>query len=67
MGSVKQSIQIEVVAKTPFELKPKTSAIKELTKLDAEVLIKLAELSKNKSAITQLKTNFEMIKGFLTA
>ena len=34
MGSVKQSIQIEVVAKTPFELKPKTSAIKELAKLD---------------------------------
>ena len=50
MGSVKQSIQIEVVAKTPFELKPKTSAIKELAKLDAEVLTKLAELSKNKSA-----------------
>jgi hypothetical protein len=66
MGSVKQCIQIEVVAKTPFGIKPKTSAIKELAKLDTEVLTKLVELSKSKEAIKQLKTNFEMIKGFLT-
>lgn len=67
MGSIKQTIQLDVIAKTPFELKPKTTALKELAKLDADVLTKLVELSKSPVAITQLKTNFDMIKGFLTA
>lgn len=67
MGSVKQTIQIDIVIKTPFELKPKEKALKELAKLDADVLTKLVELSKSPVAITQLKTNFDMIKGFLTA
>lgn len=67
MGSIKQTIQLDVIAKTPFELKPKTTALKELAKLDSDVLTKLVELSKSPVAITQLKTNFDMIKGFLTA
>ena len=67
MGSIKQTIQLDVIAKTPFELKPKATALKELAKLDADVLTKLMELSKSPVAITQLKTNFDMIKGFLTA
>lgn len=67
MGSIKQTIQLDVIAKTPFELKPKTTALKELAKLDSDVLTKLVELSKSPVAITHLKTNFDMIKGFLTA
>lgn len=66
MGSIKQTIQLDVIAKTPFELKPKVTALKELGKLDSDVLTKLVELSKSPVAIIQLKTNFDMIKGFLT-
>lgn len=65
MGSIKTKIEIEVTTNTPFELKPKTEALIELSKLDNEVLSKLAELVKSPKAITQLKTNFSMIKGFL--
>lgn len=65
MGSVKNTIAIEVEINTPFELKPKTEALTELSKLDNDVLQKLAELSKSPKAINQLKTNFGMIKGFL--
>ena len=65
MASVKNTIEIEVETNTPFELKPKTEALIQLSKLDNDVLLKLAELSKNPKAITKLKTNFGMIKGFL--
>lgn len=66
MGGVNTTIQIEVTAVNPFEVKSKTTAIKDLAKLDNDVLSKLAELSKSPKAIEQLKTNFPMIKGFLS-
>jgi hypothetical protein len=64
MASV-STIKIEITTKTPFELKPKTEALTDLSKLDLEVLQKLSELSKSPKAISQLKNNFGMIKGFL--
>lgn len=66
MGSIKQKIEIEISATTVFELKPKTTALIELSKLDTDILQKLAELSRSKNAIVQMKTNFPMIKGFLS-
>ncbi len=66
MGSVIQKIEIEIKAATVFELKPKKAALIELSKLDNDVLQKLAELSRSKNAIEQLRTNFSMIKGFLS-
>ena len=63
MGGVK--IEIDIKAGNPFETKATTTALKDLAKLDSDVLSKLAELSKNKNAIEQIKTNFPMIKGFL--
>ncbi len=65
MGGIKTSIQIEITTKTPFELKPKTDALKELSNLDVETLKKLVELSRSEVAIENLKSNFDMIKGFL--
>lgn len=65
MASIKTTIQIEVTTNTPFEVKPKTEALKVLSKLDNDVLQKLTELSKSPKAIEQLKNNFGMIKGFL--
>lgn len=65
MASIKTTIQIEVTTSTPFEVKPKTEALKVLSKLDNDVLQKLTELSKSPKAIEQLKNNFGMIKGFL--
>lgn len=65
MGSIKTTIQIDIATSTPFEIRPKTNALKELSTLDNDVLEKLVELSKSKKAIEQLKTNFPMIKGFL--
>lgn len=65
MGSIKTKIEIEVTTNTPFELKPKTEALISLSKLENDVLSKLAELAKNPKAIAQLKANFSMIKGFL--
>lgn len=64
MASV-MKINIETKINTPFELKPKTEALKALANLDLDVLQKLAELSKSPNAISQLKNNFGMIKGFL--
>jgi hypothetical protein len=58
-------IKVETKINTPFELKPKTEALKALANLDLDVLQKLAELSKSPNAISQLKNNFGMIKGFL--
>jgi hypothetical protein len=59
------TINIETEVNTPFELKPKTEALTALAKLDLDVLQKLSELSKSPKAISQLKNNFGMIKGFL--
>lgn len=66
MGGVNTTIEIEIKTVNPFEIKSKTTAIKDLAKLDNDVLSKLAELSKSPKAIEQLKTNFPMIKGFLS-
>ncbi|MFE3847149.1 hypothetical protein ACFX5D_04100 [Flavobacterium sp. LB3P45] len=63
---IKTKIELEITTNNPFELKPKMEALIELSKLDNEVLLKLAELSRSPKAITQLKTNFPMIKGFLS-
>lgn len=64
MGGVK--IEIDIKAGNPFEIKAATNALKDLAKLDNDVLSKLSELSKSPKAIEQLKTNFPMIKGFLS-
>ena len=64
MGGVK--IEIDIKAGNPFEIKAKTMALKDLAQLDNDVLLKLAELSKNANAVEQLKTNYPMIKGFLS-
>jgi hypothetical protein len=64
MASI-STIEIEITTNTPFELKPKTESLKSLAKLDLDVLQKLSELSKSPKAISQLKNNFGMIKGFL--
>lgn len=66
MGSIKTTVEIEIKAVNPFEIKAKTKALNELAQLDNDVLVKLAELSKSPKAILQLKTNFPMIKGFLS-
>lgn len=66
MGGINTKIELVINTNTPFELKPKTDALIELSKLDNDVLLKLAELSRSPKAITQLKTNFPMIKGFLS-
>ncbi|KFF17367.1 hypothetical protein [Flavobacterium hydatis] len=66
MGSIKNSVTIDIKTINPFEIKAKTRALTELGQLDTDVLDKLAELSKSPKAITQLKTNFPMIKGFLS-
>ena len=67
MDGIKKTAQITVTGSNPFETKSKASALSQLSKLDADVLTKLVELSKSPMAITQIKTNFPMIKGFLTA
>jgi hypothetical protein len=64
MASI-STIEIEITINTPFEIKPKTDALTALAKLDLDVLQKLSELSKSPKAISQLKNNFGMIKGFL--
>ncbi|MDL2143571.1 hypothetical protein QQY79_13655 [Flavobacterium tructae] len=66
MGSIKTTIEIELKGINPFEIKTKTKALNELAQLDNDALMKLAELSKSPKAILQLKTNFPMIKGFLS-
>ncbi|OXG00013.1 hypothetical protein BC749_108155 [Flavobacterium araucananum] len=66
MGSVKTTVEIDIKTINPFEVKAKTKALNELAQLDSEVLVKLAELSKSSKAIMQIKTNFPMIKGFLS-
>jgi hypothetical protein len=66
MGGINTKIELQINTNTPFELKPKTDALIELSKLDNDVLLKLAELSRSPKAIMQLKTNFSMIKGFLS-
>jgi hypothetical protein len=66
MGSIETTVTLEIKANNPFEVKTKTKALTALAELDNEALNKLAELSKSPKAITQLKTNFPMIKGFLS-
>ncbi|KLT67929.1 MULTISPECIES: hypothetical protein [unclassified Flavobacterium] len=66
MASIETSITINIKSSNPFEEKAKTKALTELAELDSEALGKLAELCKSPKAITQLKTNFSMIKGFLS-
>jgi hypothetical protein len=66
MGGIKTQIQIEIKTINPFDIKAKTKALTDLAELDNDVLSKLAELSKSPKAIEQLKTNFPMIKGFLS-
>lgn len=65
MGSIKNTIQIDIISGNPFEAKSKMQSLKALAQLDTEALGKLAELGKNPSAVQQLKSKFEMIKGFL--
>jgi hypothetical protein len=67
MDGIKNTTQITITGSNPFETKSKASALSQLSKLDTDVLTKLVELSKSPMAITQIKTNFPMIKGFLTA
>ena len=67
MDGMKNTTQITVTGSNPFEAKAKASALSQLSKLDSDVLTKLVELSKSPMAITQIKTNFPIIKGFLTA
>lgn len=66
MGSLNTPIQIEVKTANLFAKEAKTKALTDLAQLDNDVLLKLAELSKSPKAIEQLKTNFPMIKGFLS-
>jgi hypothetical protein len=66
MGSIETLVTLNIKANNPFEVKAKTKALTALAELDNEALNKLAELSKSPKAITQLKTNFPMIKGFLS-
>jgi hypothetical protein len=63
--ALKHTIQIDVITQSPFELKPKINALKELAMLDNDTLAKLAELGKSKIAIDNLKSKFLMIKSFL--
>lgn len=60
------SLTLTIKANNPFETDSKTKALTQLAQLDTDILDKLAELSKSPEAIKQLKTNFRMIKGFLT-
>lgn len=66
MAGVKTLIEIEIKSVNPFELKAKTNALTDLAQLDSDVLVKLAELAKSPKAVEQLRTNFPMIKGFLS-
>jgi hypothetical protein len=66
MGLINTKIELEITTNTPFEVTPKKNALIDLSKLDNDLLLKLAELSRSPKAITQLKTNFSMIKGFLS-
>ncbi|WP_268846578.1 hypothetical protein [Flavobacterium aestivum] len=67
MAGINNSTQIKVTGTNPFETKSKANALSQLSKLDVEVLTKLVELSKSPMAITHIKNNFPMIKGFLSA
>jgi hypothetical protein len=66
MGGINTKIELVINTNTPFEVKPKTGALIELSKLDNDVLLKLAELSRSPNAIDQLRKNFPMIQGFLS-
>jgi hypothetical protein len=66
MGGLKTPIEIILKSVNPFEIKAKTKALTDLAQLDVDVLTKLAELAKSPNAVEQLKTNFPMIKGFLS-
>lgn len=63
--AITTTIELKITS-NPFELKPKTEALKDLAKLDLDVLQKLSELSKSPKAIATIKNNFGMIKGFLS-
>lgn len=65
MGGINTKIELEINTNTPFEVKPKANALIELSKLDNDVLLKLAELSKNPKAVEQLKNNFAKIQSVL--
>ena len=65
MGSVKTTLQIDVLTKTPFEAKAKLEALKQLATMDVDVLTKLCELSKNTKAIEVFKNPPLIMKTFL--
>lgn len=65
MGSVKTTLQIDVLTKTPFEAKAKLQALKQLATMDVDVLEKLAELSKNPKAIAVFRNPPLIAKSFL--
>ena len=62
---VKTEIQIEIKISNPFEARAKMQYLKDLSKIDTDVLEKLSKLSKNNNAIKQIKENFAMIESFL--
>jgi hypothetical protein len=66
MGGINTKIELVINTNTPFEVKPKANALIELSKLDNDVLLKLAELSRSPNAIDQLRKNFPMIQSFLS-
>lgn len=65
MASIKTTLQIDILTKTPFEIKPKLQALQQLATLDNDVLLKLAELSKNQKALDVFKNPPTILKTFL--
>lgn len=64
MGIVTE-VQIKITTVNPFEAKAKMQHLKDIAKLDTDVLGKLVQLGKNPKAINQIKNNFDMIESFL--
>ncbi len=65
MASIKTTLQIDILTKTPFEIKPKLQALQQLATLENDVLLKLAELSKNQKALDVFKNPPMILKTFL--
>lgn len=63
--AIKTNIQLEIISNSPFEAKAKMEALKTLSSQDADILEKVAKLSKNPKAIAKLKSNFGMLEAFL--
>jgi hypothetical protein len=62
---VDTEIQLKIKTSNPFEARAKMQYLKDLSKIDTDVLEKLSKLSKNPKAIKQIKENFAMIESFL--